>query len=106
MAALIKLQEESKVPINLNIQMNVDEKQLAQEMMRKMNVPIPDAPKIQPPQPRVVRPQKLRVDSSSDDSSSSDESSDSSDTDKEAESSKFKAVQRYKHQKPLTLKPD
>ena len=25
MAALLKLQEESKVPINLNIQMNVDE---------------------------------------------------------------------------------
>ena len=36
------MQEESKVPINLNIQMNVDEKQLADEMMKKMNVPVPD----------------------------------------------------------------
>ena len=41
MAAIIKLQEESKVPINLNIQMNVDEKSLAAEMFKKMNLPVP-----------------------------------------------------------------
>ena len=37
MNALLRLQEESKGGINLNIQMNVDEKQLASEMLRKMN---------------------------------------------------------------------
>ena len=42
MAALVKLQEESKVPINLNIQMNVDEKTLAAQMLQKMNIPIPE----------------------------------------------------------------
>ena len=41
MAAILKLQEESKVPINLNIQMNVDEKSLAAEMFKKMNLPVP-----------------------------------------------------------------
>ena len=41
MAAIIKLQQDSKVPINLNIQMNVDEKSLATEMFKKMNLPVP-----------------------------------------------------------------
>ena len=52
MAAIIKLQEESKVPINLNIQMNVDEKFLAAEMFKKMNLPIPEVPK---PAPVVMK---------------------------------------------------
>ena len=36
--------------------MNVDEKSLAAEMMKKMNLPVPEVPVVVPPKPK---PQKL-----------------------------------------------
>ena len=42
MASLLKLQEQTNAPINLNIRMEVDEKTLADQMIQKMNIPVPD----------------------------------------------------------------
>lgn len=42
MASLLKLQEQTNAPINLNIKMEVDEKTLADQMIQKMNIPVPD----------------------------------------------------------------
>ena len=77
--------------------MNVDEKSLAAEMFKKMNLPVPqiDVPE-KPPQAT----KKLEVSESE-----SSESETDSEIDEESKS-KFQAVQRYKNQKPLTLRPD
>ncbi len=37
MAELIKLSEESKTPMNVNINMNVDSKMIEDEIMKKLN---------------------------------------------------------------------
>ena len=42
MASLLKLQEQTNAPINLNIKMEVDEKTLADQMIQKMNIPVPN----------------------------------------------------------------
>ena len=77
--------------------MNVDEKSLAAEMFKKMNLPVPqvDVPEKQPPQAT----KKLEV-------SESESSESETDSEGEESKSKFQAVQRYKNQKPLTLRPD
>lgn len=76
--------------------MNVDEKSLAAEMFKKMNLPVPqiDVPE-KPPQAT----KKLEV-------SESESSESETDSEGEESKSKFQAVQRYKNQKPLTLRPD
>ena len=56
MAALMKLQANSKVPINLNIKMNVDEKSLAAEMFKKMGLPEPVAVVPTPPVKKMKKP--------------------------------------------------
>lgn len=38
MADLIKLSEESKTPMNVNINMNVDSKMIEDEIMKKLNI--------------------------------------------------------------------
>ena len=80
--------------------MNVDEKSLAAEMFKKMNLPVPQVDGV-PSQKPSQATKKLEVSESE-----SSDSEQSSDEDEEEEKSKFQAVQRYKNQKPLTLRPD
>ena len=107
MASLLKLQEQTNAPINLNIKMDVDEKTLADAMIKKMDLPVPNlnleerkTPVRMAPSP-VPQPKPLRAEK--EESSSESESESSSE---EEEEEKFHAVQRYTKQKPLMLRPE
>jgi len=77
MAALMKLKEDSKVPINLN----VDERTLAAEMVRRKNL-----------EKKGAKPLPLRKEADSESSYGS--SSYGSSSDSEEEQSKFQSIQR------------
>ena len=82
--------------------MNVDEKSLAAEMFKKMNLPVPEVPlPAAAEQPKPGKSQKLQ-----ESDSESNESESSSSEEEEEKKSKFQVVQRYKNSQPLTLRPD
>lgn len=77
--------------------MNVDEKNLVDEMLKKINVAELGAAT---PQPKALPPVKHRKRVRTPTPSSSSEESE------EEPPSKFSAVQRYKYERPIVLRPD
>ena len=90
MDTLIKFQQQSKGPINLSVVMNVDQKALALEMLKKMSLPSSSEPKPKKTAPaRPLKPRPLREEISSDSPSPSEYSESS---EEEEEASKFQPV--------------
>mmetsp|Transcript_21156 Transcript_21156/g.26085 ORF Transcript_21156/g.26085 Transcript_21156/m.26085 type:complete len:111 (+) Transcript_21156:894-1226(+) len=88
--------------------MDVDEKTLADAMLKKMDIPVPNfavKPSRRQHEPVILpvpKPRPLKKEESSSDSASSESESETSSEEEE----KFHAVQRYTKQKPLTLRPE
>jgi hypothetical protein len=71
--------------------MNVDEKSLATEMFKKMNIPVP------PPVAAVVAPKAVKKKPAKLSESETESESETSSEEEEEQKSKFQAVQRYKN---------